>query len=137
MKKIVISFMVFMITILNLNAGNVNEARAKAYVLSRLMQRSGYTIGAVKGEYLSNGSSITYSRYLYSGNNYVVIGAGDRTVRDLDVMVYDSNWNEIAADNDVSNATAVKFYATSSGTYHFVTKMYSGYGHFFQLLGWR
>jgi len=137
MKKIVIGFMVVMITILNLYAGNVNEARAKAYIYSRLMQRAGYTVGAVKGEYLSNGNSITYSRYLYSGNNYVVIGAGDETVSDLDVMVYDSNWHEVASDNDTSNATAVKFYATHSGTYHFVTKMYSGHGYFFQLLGWK
>jgi len=92
MKKFFIGLIVSIFVTFNLYAGDVNEARAKAYITARYLQSEGYTIGALKGKYLGNGRSVTYSRYLYAGNRYVIIGAGDSTVRDLDIMVYDKNW---------------------------------------------
>ncbi len=137
MKKFFLSLLILAIAVLTLNATNINEARAKAYIAARIFQNAGYRIGGLKGEYLSQGGYRTYSRYLYSNIRYLFLGAGDSTVRDLDVQVYDRNWNLITSDNDTANVSAVEFYPPHTGTYYIRTKMYSGHGYFFQIVGWK
>ena len=120
-----------------LYATSYSQAKDKAYASAVLLSAAGYNLKGMKGQYLDSGEYKTYSSYLYSGNDYVIIGAGDNSVRDLDVQVYDRNWNLIISDTDSSDVSTVRFTPPHSGTYIIRTKMYSGHGYFFQMVGWK
>ncbi len=120
-----------------LYAANRAEAKDNAYKAAVVLTVAGYNLKGMKGEYLSTNGYRTYTSYLYSSNKYVVVGAGDNSVRDLDVQIYDRNWNLIASDNDSSSVSVAEFYPPHSGTYYIRTKMYSGSGYFFQMVGWK
>jgi len=137
MKKFLIGLMILVNISSTLYGSSYSEAKARAYASAILFNNSGFYLKGSKGEYLNQGEYKTYNAYLYSGNQYVVLGAGSDSVRDLDVQIYDSNWNLITSDNDVSNVSIVQFYPPRTGRYYIRTRMYSGYGYFFQMVGWK
>jgi hypothetical protein len=81
------------------------------------------------GKYLSKGDQATYRTTLHRGNTYMLFGAGCDSVRDLDIKVYDENWNLVAKDSLTDAIPAVAFTPTWTGTYHVRLIMYDGYGH--------
>ncbi len=137
MKKFFIRLIALMLVATTLYGSSYQEAKDRAYKSALYLTVKGFNLKGSKGEYLSENGYRTYSAYLYSGNQYAIIGAGSDSVRDLDVQVYDSNWNLVASDNDGSNVSVVKFYPPRTGSYHIRTKMYSGSGYFFQMIGWK
>lgn len=137
MKKFFISLTALIFISTSLYSSSYQEAENRAYGSAVLLSAAGYNLKGSKGEYLSQNGYRTYSVYLYSGNQYVILGAGSDSVRDLDVQVYDRNWTLIASDNDSSKISIVKFYPPRTGSYHIRTKMYSGSGYFFQMVGWK
>ena len=137
MKKFFLTLLVLVIGLGTLYATSYSKAKNKAYASAVLLSAKGYNVKGLSGEYLNNGETKTYKAYLYSGNEYVIIGAGDDTVSDLDVQVYDRSWNLQVSDNDNESVSIVRFYPPHSGTYLIRTKMYSGHGYFFQMVGWK
>lgn len=137
MKKFFISLLALMVVSISLYASSYDEAEDKAYGAALLLSAAGYTLKGMEGTTLSQSGYKTYSAYLYSGNQYAAIGAGENNIRDLDVQIYDRNWNLIASDNDSSNVSIVEFAPPRTGKYYIRTKMYSGHGFFFQMLGWK
>ena len=81
------------------------------------------------GKYLSSGNSYKVTKTLYKGNTYVILGAGDSSVRDLDIIIYDQNWHQISKDTDTDSTPIVSFSPRWSGTFYIKVKMYSGYGY--------
>jgi len=136
MKKFFIISLISLFLATNIYA-DFATAKTKAVIVAIKLQESGFTLKGGDGQYLGNKRHKTYSAYLYAGNTYAIIGVGDENVNDLDVRIYDRDWNLIANDSDSSAISAVKFYVGRSGTYYIKTKMYSGSGYFYQIVGWK
>ncbi|WP_282775567.1 hypothetical protein [Phaeodactylibacter xiamenensis] len=82
--------------------------------------RDSYDLGV-----LDRGQSYTMARTLYRGNEYALLAGGCEYTRDIDVYVYDRNWNLISYDSDYDQVALANFDASYSGTYYVRVKMYS------------
>ncbi|MDM7860452.1 hypothetical protein QTP81_07575 [Alteromonas sp. ASW11-36] len=82
-----------------------------------------------RGERLSQGQKYTYSTTLYEGNKYYIFAAGDYSVDDLDIILYDEDWNEIDKDTQTDALPIVEVTPRWTGTFYVRVKMYSGYGY--------
>jgi len=136
MKKILAGLLIIGLSYSMLYADR-STAAAKAIIVGAALEQDGYTVKDIPGRYLEQGHYRTYNRYLYSGNCYAIVGVGDENVNDLDVIVWDRNWNYVVQDSDSSNVSAVTVCPNRSGTYHIRTKMYSGSGYFYQVIAWK
>lgn len=81
--------------------------------------RDSYDLGV-----LDRGQSYTMARTLYRGNEYALLAGGCEYTRDIDVYVYDRNWNLISYDRDADKVALANFNASYSGTYYVRVKMY-------------
>jgi hypothetical protein len=79
--------------------------------------------------FLSEGGSYTINTTLYKGYDYVIIGAGDSSVKDLDLEIYDENWNLINRDTERDALPVVKSSPRWNGRFHIRVKMYEGSGY--------
>jgi hypothetical protein len=66
------------------------------------------------------------NRTFYAGNSYALVAAGDSRVSDVDLKVYDENWNLIDSDDDSSSVAIVTFTPRWTGVFHVRTIYYSG-----------
>ncbi len=74
--------------------------------------------------FLKEGNSISFNIYLNDGQDYVVIGGGDKDVNDIDIIVTDEDGNVIDKDDQSDNNPVVAFTAPHSGVYTFKLKLY-------------
>jgi len=81
------------------------------------------------GEYLSRGNHYIVRTTMYSSNRYLIIGAGDSGVRDLDIIMLDENYNEIDRDRKRDATPIVEVSPRWSGTFYIGVLMYSGSGY--------
>ncbi len=137
MKKFFLSILFLVIGLGTLHADNYDDAKSNAYAAALSLRATGYNLKGYQGEYLGSGETVIYRVYMYSYNEYAVLGAGDSRVQDLDVEIYDGDGNLIASDKDSSDVSLVRFNPPYTGTYYVRTKMYSGHGYFFQMVGWK
>lgn len=77
---------------------------------------------------LKPGEDIEVERMFYKGNTYKLVACGDDDAEDVDIEVYDENWNLIAEDDDIDSAAVVQFSPAWSGIFHIVTTYYDGNG---------
>ncbi|UCH92382.1 MAG: hypothetical protein JSV88_19080 [Candidatus Aminicenantes bacterium] len=82
-----------------------------------------------KGKYLTEGDYYTIKTTLYRGNKYKILAAGDDYTRDLDIYLYDENWNEIDKDSQEDALPIVEVTPQWSGTFYIKVKMYEGSGY--------
>ena len=82
----------------------------------------------VRVGYISEGGYRTINTTFIRGNTYFILGAGDGGVRDLDIILYDENWNEIDRDTQTDESPIVKVTPKWTGEFHIRVKMYSGSG---------
>ena len=137
MKKIILFLAsMFLLASTSLYA-DMDEAKYKAIKVASALKSKGYILKDAKGGYLSNKGYKTYSITLYRGNTYVFVGVGDHRVKDLDVKVYDENWNLVAKDVDTSAVSVVYISPKWTGTFHIKTKIYRGHGNWIQLSAWK
>ena len=68
------------------------------------------------------------NRTFYRGNDYALVATGDNRVLDVDLKVYDENWNLIDSDTDETNLALVRFTPKWTGAFHIRTIYYSGRG---------
>ena len=59
-----------------------------------------------------------------AGEHYRIAGAGDGTVTDLDICVYDEDGREVQCDEAIDNIPLIMFTAASSGAYRAVLRAY-------------
>lgn len=84
---------------------------------------------SANGKYLSEGGSYTIKTTLFRGYSYVILGAGDSSTRDLDIIVYDENFNRVKSDTKADNEPIVEVTPRWTGTFYLRGKMYSGSGY--------
>ncbi len=81
------------------------------------------------GTLLQQNEYVTYRTTLYAGTTYFFFGAGCHGVGDLDVRLYDRNWNLIDKDVKTDASPIVTVTPRSTGTYFVKMIMYRGRGH--------
>lgn len=77
--------------------------------------------------YMNPGYFNQVDRTFYSGNTYLLVAAGDDGVSDVDIKVYDEDWNLIDSDEDNSSLAVAKFSPRWDGLFHVKVIYYSGH----------
>ena len=105
------------------------SARANAIGAAQGLQRYGYNF---RREYtlgvLAQGARDVVATRLYAGNDYALIASGCTDAKDVDIEVYDENWNLIARDQDSDRVAVVRVRPRWTGTFYMVVKMYRASG---------
>jgi hypothetical protein len=135
MKKISITLI---LSLTLLNSINLKQARIEANRSARNLKSAGYNYMSSRGTLLETGEYKTFKVLLYKGNTYAIFGTGDNSVKDIDVQVYDKDWNIVAQDYKSSGPIyAVQIKPKMTGVYYVRTCMFQGRGYFFQTIGWK
>lgn len=98
------------------------EADAIAYVLKHEYGwdiKSYYSHGSLR-----EGERASFSKTFYSGVEYALVAGGCDYARDIDIEIYDENYNLIEKDTDTGKNALVTFTPRWSGTFHIKVKMY-------------
>jgi hypothetical protein len=75
---------------------------------------------------LREGESKRYQPVLYRGTRYAFFGAGDQSIKDLDIYVYDASGNLLAHDDDNSDTAVTVFAPRSTGQFQVIVKNFRG-----------
>ncbi len=130
-KKVVIASVIALLmaaSAVTVVASNSVSRRELSAITRKLL--SGWDIRDRRGgRHLSQGRSYYFSTTLFRGSDYLIVGAGDRSVRDLDIELYDENWNSIDDDNDSDSTPVVQVRPRWTGTFYVVVRMYRGRGY--------
>lgn len=137
MKKILLVILASLFLTSTSLFASANETVYKAKKVVNYLENNGYTLKKVKGGYLSEKGYKTISMTLYKGNTYEIVGVGDSGISDLDVKVYDENWNLVAKDNDTKSISIVKITPKWTGTFYVRTIIYRGSGYWAQIAAWK
>lgn len=74
---------------------------------------------------LREGTGTTLETTLYRGTSYTIIAGGCEDALDVDVRVYDQNWNLVDEDNDTDAIAVVTFVPRWTGTFYIKVIMHS------------
>jgi hypothetical protein len=113
---------------------DMEDARNKLQRALEKVKEYGYTLGdGGRGASwwvwnMNPGYYNQVDRTLFRGNNYALVAAGDSRVIDVDLKIYDENWNLVDSDTDNSSIAIVTFRPKWTGTFHIRTIYYSGRG---------
>lgn len=103
---------------------------AKLRVAVEKAEEYGYTHRErAQGRFLAKGESFTVNTTLYEGNRYMIIGAGDDNIRDLDIELYDENWNLVDKDRSPDPVPIVNVIPRWTGTFHLKVVACRGQGY--------
>lgn len=92
-------------------------------------ERQGYTCrNTSRVVNLGQGQGYVLSTTLFRNNSYKLIGVGDDSVRDLDLELYDQNWNLISRDTSTDNVPITQVVPRWTGTFYYKIVMYRGHG---------
>ncbi|GEM_PF-791350 len=106
------------------------ESLLKLAIAATKFRSEGYSCRSrASGERLNEDDSYTVKNTLYTGNSYAIIGAGDSDVIDLDIELYDENFNLIDRDTQTDPYPIVKVSPGWSGRFYIRATMYRGYGY--------
>jgi hypothetical protein len=85
------------------------EAKRNASIKAALIETRGFSCRReIEMNVLDQGEHMWIQTTLYSSHQYVIIGAGDTGIEDLDMEVYDKNFQLVASDNDTTNTPIVE-----------------------------
>ena len=126
-KKMLLTFTCFLLSSLLIftfatrqEAENTALASAVALSAYGFDFRDYYELGV-----LDRNRSSTFARTLYRGTEYALVAGGCNYTRDIDLYIYDRDWNLIRADESTSQSAGISFLARYTGTYYIRVKMYS------------
>ncbi len=130
-KTVIAVCIVFSLLVISIDAiADDATSLAKLNAAARLARSEGWgNRSQAWGRRLNEGSYYVVTTTLFAGNKYLIVGAGDNTVEDLDIQVYDENENIVAQDQKSDALPVVEVTPRWNGTFYIVVKMYSGYGY--------
>ena len=103
-----------------------NDAVANAARIGALLQATGdWTVRGFDTGFLREGRNTTLSTTLYGGVTYKIIAAGCDDAADVDVRVYDEDWNLVDEDNDSSQVAVADVTPRWTGTFYIKVIMHS------------
>ena len=102
------------------------DAIANAARIAALVEGTGdWTVRGFGTGFLREGTSTTLETTLYSGVTYKIIAGGCDDAADVDVRVYDEDWNLVDQDNDSSQVAVADVTPRWTGTFHIKVIMHS------------
>ena len=111
------------------SAGWGKRIADKVAELVDYLESNDETIASIMMDQLSTSSNTrTYTRKLYSGNEYTAVAVGDSRINDTDLVVYrksGGSWIQVKKDADSQNTAVVTFDCDYTGEYKFEIKAYS------------
>ncbi len=119
-------------TLMTPSIGYASDAQSmqKLRTVKRYVERRGVDCrNRASGDYLTQGNHYVVPTTLYRRLEYVIIGAGDSSVRDLDILILDENYNEIDRDTMRDSAPIVEVTPRWSGTFYIGVLMSRGSGY--------
>jgi hypothetical protein len=117
---------------------SMSRLRAAVHLIKRrIVDETGcYSCGhcrsRARGQYGREGKSYIIPTTLYHTSrtyNYYIIGAGDNGVDDLDLELYDSNFNLVDKDTKRDNLPILTYTPRRTGRYYIRVKTYEGRGY--------
>jgi len=99
-------------------------AKARAYKIAQALKkqnisfRDNYWHGLLKYK-----GSTTIKTTLKAGTQYVIVGGGCADAYNVDIIIYDENWNEVGRDTKVDAVPIVRVKPKWSGTFHIKVKL--------------
>lgn len=110
------------------SAGYGKRIAQKILDMVEYLEEQDETIACINADQLTSDENIrTYTRHLYSGNEYTAVAMGDSRIADTDLVVYrrsGGSWEEVTRDADASNTAVCTFRCNRSGDYKFEVKAY-------------
>ena len=104
-----------------------DNAIAKAAGMFLGLSSRGFdTIRSEDSDRLSPGQSMKYTVTLYAGVTYVLFAAGDASIRDLDIYLYDENGNLISKDTQTDRYPVVTVTPRWTGPFRMYVKNHRG-----------
>lgn len=82
-----------------------------------------------RGFLVEHGTSVSDAS-LRSGSCYVVVATASSGLRELDLVVYDTDGGEVARDSDTGGHAAVRYCPAQTGTYYATARASAGSGVF-------
>jgi len=103
------------------------EAKAVAQQIAyALAERFGLTVRSTyRYGFLNEGQSSYVTTTLYQGTTYYLVAGGCSKAYDVDIIVYDENYNLIERDNDARQVAVARVTPRWTGTFHIKIQMYS------------
>jgi hypothetical protein len=133
MKKIISLILIF--SIFSIISGFATEQEAidnlVAYASAAIvtLQNQGYYVEVPENAgqvfYLKTGQYIKIDGTFYKGTNYVIVGSGDSSAVDVNIEVYDANWNLIFNENSKGVNSDVILTPNYTADMHVMVKLVS------------
>lgn len=106
-------------------SASVEGARARAHELHADLVDAGWDVRrCFDSGSLRPGQSVTLRKTLSTGFTYKLAASGCEDSRDVDIKVYDENWNLIDQDTDCTNLAVADVTPAWTGTYYVVITMH-------------
>ena len=80
----------------------------------------GWGIRTMTSTSLAKGKTRNYLVTLYKGNEYRIETCGDEDVRNVDVLLYDTQGNVVKRDDTIDREPKLEFSPEETGTYYIV-----------------
>ncbi|MEZ4239167.1 MAG: hypothetical protein R3F59_24040 [Myxococcota bacterium] len=99
-----------------------DEKEAEACLRTKVWEgyAQGWGVRTMTSTTIPDGKTRNYLVTLYQGNEYRIQSCADDQVKNLDLLLYDTNGNVIARDNTVDREPEVTFKPETTGTYYIV-----------------
>ena len=65
--------------------------------------------------YLEKGKSDYLETLFYKGNTYILVAGASNNTKDIDILVYDQNWENVARDKDNGNRAVIQYTPRGTG----------------------
>jgi hypothetical protein len=107
---------------LTLPSALAGESEAETCLRTKIWDgyADGWGIRTMTTTELEIGKTRNYLVTLYKGNDYQVATCGDKTVTNLDVLLYDADGNVITRDNSTNREPLITFSPKETGSYYVV-----------------
>ena len=103
-----------------------DQAKAKLMMAKLVAATGGYEeTHADKFDRLDHGDSDSFSFNLSRGKSYLIVSFCDEHCSDLDLRLYDKNYNQLSKDIQTDSAPMVSVTPRYTGSYTLKVKMYS------------
>ena len=129
-KLSLFSFIILIMSSLSSAYASNRESMMKLRIVKAYAENRGAECrNKARGRYLKQGRYYTIKTTLYRGNKYYIVGAGDSTVRDLDIVITDRYGNVYDRDRKRDALPIVVARAYSTKTFYVRVKMHRGHGY--------
>ncbi len=112
----------FLASLLSSPPAIADEAEASSCLRTKVWDgySDGWAIRTMTSTELTSGKTRSYLVSLYADNEYRIATCGDASVKNLDVLLYDTKGNIVMRDETTDREPFIEFKPPATGTYYVV-----------------